>query len=339
MISPSAKLRWGILGAARIAKKNWRAIGLASNSTVTAVACRDPERNRRFIAECQAEVAMDVLPTAFDSYESLLASDQVDAVYIPLPTGLRKEWVLRAAAAGTHVLCEKPCATSTADLEEMIAACRKNKLQFMDGVMFMHNPRLAWFRARLDDQANFGRVTRIDSALCFSPPPAFYTQDIRVDSRYEPQGCLGDTGWYTIRLSLWAMNWQMPTEVSGRFLAQAQRPDSPAPVPSDFSGELRFAGGASAGFHCSFYAARQNWGVISGTKDYLSIPDFVIPIGDDAKGTPDSQQVHMVRNFTNLARSGAPSDFWPDIALQTQRVMMACDEAARTGKSVAVSGG
>ncbi len=70
----------------------------------------------------------------------------MDAVYIPLPTGLRQEWVVRAAEAGKHVICEKPCAVSAADLSEMISACRKNRVQFMDGVMFMHNPRLGRVR-------------------------------------------------------------------------------------------------------------------------------------------------------------------------------------------------
>src|SRR5512147_2723758 len=104
------KLRWGIMGTANIARKNWKAIQLTGNSTVAAVASRDRERSRRFIAECQAEAPMDTVPQAFGSYEDLLSCDAVEAVYIPLPTGLRREWVLRAAQAGKHVVCEKPCA-------------------------------------------------------------------------------------------------------------------------------------------------------------------------------------------------------------------------------------
>ena len=64
-------------------------------------------------------------PAALGSYEELLASPNVDAVYIPLPTGLRKEWVLRAAAAGKHVVCEKPCGVTAADVQEMTDACRQ----------------------------------------------------------------------------------------------------------------------------------------------------------------------------------------------------------------------
>jgi hypothetical protein len=68
----------------------------------------------------------------------LLACNTVDAVYVPLPTAVRKAWLIRAAAAGKHVLSEKPVAANLRDAEEVLAACRRNGVQFMDGVMFMH---------------------------------------------------------------------------------------------------------------------------------------------------------------------------------------------------------
>ena len=100
--------RWGILGAAEIARKNWQAIRNAPNCSLTAVASRDLDRCRRFIGECQRHAPFDPPPRACGSYEELLASDDVDAVYIPLPTGIRKPWAIRAAEAGKHVLVEKP---------------------------------------------------------------------------------------------------------------------------------------------------------------------------------------------------------------------------------------
>src|SRR6516225_3372734 len=104
--------RWGILGTAWIARKNWKAIRNAGNSTLTAVASRDAERVRRFIEECQADVPLTPVPAACASYQELLDRDDIDAVYIPLPTGIRKDWVIQAARSGKHVLCEKPCAVS-----------------------------------------------------------------------------------------------------------------------------------------------------------------------------------------------------------------------------------
>src|SRR6266699_1426080 len=99
-------LRWGILSTAGIARKNWKAIRNSGNSVVTAVASRDISRSREFIADCQRENPFDTAPAALGSYEELIALPNVDAIYIPIPTGMRKEWVVRAAGAGKHVLCE-----------------------------------------------------------------------------------------------------------------------------------------------------------------------------------------------------------------------------------------
>ena len=87
-------LRWGILGAANIAQKNWKAIWNSRNGCVTAVASRDIRRSRRFIKDCQAQAPFRPAPRAFGSYEELLEAPAVDAVYIPLPTGIRGHWVI-----------------------------------------------------------------------------------------------------------------------------------------------------------------------------------------------------------------------------------------------------
>src|SRR5262245_55025152 len=271
------KLRWGILGTAQIARKNWKAIRNTGNSTLVAVASRDAERSRRFIAECQAEVPMESAPRALGSYEELIASREVDAVYVPLPTGLRKEWVLRAAQAGKHVVCEKPCATSVADLREMLDACRRHRVQFMDGVMFMHNRRLQRMREVLDDPPHVGQVKRISSAFSFCAPAEFFAGNIRAHSVLEPYGCLGDLGWYCIRFALWVMNGQLPRHVTGRLLSEAGGKNSPSPVPAEFSGELLFHGGVSSGFYCSFLTHNEQWATVSGTKGYLALSDFVVP--------------------------------------------------------------
>ncbi|HUB86617.1 MAG TPA: Gfo/Idh/MocA family oxidoreductase, partial [Verrucomicrobiae bacterium] len=127
------KLRIGFLSTANIGRKNWKAIAASGNCVVSAVASRDLARSRKFIAECQAETPFAAEPEAFGSYDELLASENVDAVYLPLPTALRKDLAIRAAENGKHVLCEKPCAASAAEVEQMIAACKKNRVQFMDG--------------------------------------------------------------------------------------------------------------------------------------------------------------------------------------------------------------
>ena len=102
------KLRIGFLSTANIGRKNWKSILNSGNCVVSAVASRDAQKSREFIHECQAAHAFEHAPAALGSYDALLTSPDVDAVYIPLPTGLRKEFVLRAAASQSkHVYSVK----------------------------------------------------------------------------------------------------------------------------------------------------------------------------------------------------------------------------------------
>ncbi len=354
-------LRWGILGTANIARKNWKAIWNSGNGRVSAVASRDLRRCRRFIRECQAQVPFEPAPRAHGSYEELLADPQVDAVYIPLPTGLRAEWVKRAAAAGKQILCEKPCATSVAELKEMLAACRAHHVQFMDGVMFMHSRRLDRMRKVLEDGKTVGPIKRITSAFTFLAEDEFFVSNIRALASLEPAGCLGDLGWYCIRFALWVLNWELPQQVTARTLAEFKHPRSKLPITTDFSAELFFAGGVTSSFYCSFLTENEQWANVSGTRGHLHVRDFVLPfagrrlgfetanpafeirgcdfamhprprqwtVQERSHGHPTAQESRMFRNFARQVRSGELNPLWPEIALKTQRVMETCRESAR----------
>ncbi|MCA8995656.1 MAG: Gfo/Idh/MocA family oxidoreductase [Planctomycetaceae bacterium] len=356
------KCRWGILGAATIAQKNWKAIHNSGNAVVTAVASRSPEKANAFIQARQLECPFAERPVAC-SYDELLQRNDVEAVYIPLPTGLRKEWVIKAADAGKHVMCEKPCAPSAADLREMISACERNGVQFMDGVMYMHSDRMPAVRQTIDDGTSIGEMKRIHSQFSFRAPEEFIRENIRVSSALEPQGCVGDLGWYTIRFSLWAMNYRMPIQVIGRKLSQYGRADSPSDVPMEFSGELLFDGGVSAGFYVSFLTEHQQWVNISGSKGFLQVSDFVLPnYGSEvvfdvvrnvfavdgcqfhmrnstqriateeySDGQPNAQETKLFRTFSELALGQTPDPHWPEISLKTQLVMDACLKSAELG--------
>ncbi len=353
--------RWGILGTASIAKKNWQAIHNTENGTLVAVASRSTTRSEQFIQECQSFVPFAECPDACEGYESLLQRDDVDAVYIPLPTGIRKEWVIRAAQAGKHVLCEKPCAVSHADLQEMIDVCRENKVQFMDGVMYMHSARMPLIRKTLEEEMAVGDIRRITSQFSFRAPEEFIQGNIRVSSDLEPHGCLGDLGWYSIRFALWVMNYEMPASVTGRILQSHGRADSPLPVPMEFSGELFFNNGTTASFYNSFLTGHQQWVHVSGTKGFLQVPDFVLPnysneveftvqnavsvvegcqfnmeshqrriaTSEYSNNHPNAQETNLFRTFNHLVLSGEIDPHWSEIAFKTQRVMDACLESAQ----------
>jgi predicted dehydrogenase len=359
--------RWGILGTAGIARKNWQALALSGNSTLVAVASRSLDRARQFVAECQAACPLADAPEAVGSYDELLARPDVDAVYIPLPTGVRKEWVLKAAAAGKHVLVEKPVGVTAADVRDMLAACEREGVQLMDGVMFMHSRRLDALRRTLDDGASVGRVRRIASQFSFNAPESFARENIRGDSRLEPHGCLGDLGWYNIRFALWVMRYEMPTEVAARVLAAVGRPQE---VPFEMSAEMLFPGGASASFYCSFRTENEQWATVSGTKGFVHVPDFVLPFfGDEVRfevtssvfekagcdfdmrrrarsvvvpeysnSHPTAQEANMFRAFSDLVVTGRRGPQWGDIALRTQLVLEACAESAKSGRPVRLAG-
>jgi predicted dehydrogenase len=166
----------------------------------------------------------------------------------------------------------------------------------------------------------------------------------------EPTGCLGDLGWYCIRFALWAMNWRLPREVTGRILSVHAGRLSPSAVPTDFSGELIFADGPSLGFYCSFRAQLQNWVHVGGARGYLRLADFVFPasihepaievngaeerikICDCASQHTESrapaQDSQMFRNFARQVATGKLNNEWPMWSLKTQQVMDACYESA-----------
>jgi predicted dehydrogenase len=356
--------RWGFLSTAGIGRKNWKAIFHAENATMGAVASRDLSKAQAFISQNQSSTPFSNPPKAYGDYESLLSDPEIDAIYIPLPTALRKKWVIAAAEAGKHVLCEKPCASNLDDLRAMTDACQANHVQFMDGVMFMHSQRLPSLKSVLQDSDRFGILRRIGIQFSFCGPESFFLNDIRTHSAMEPQGCLGDLGWYCIRMLLWAMDGKLPYEVSAKILTEGKQPSSPAHVPLEFSAELLFEGNVSGSFYCSFLTEHQQFVRFCGSKGYVQVDDFVLPylgselhfdianhafqvhgcdfnmerhvetrsIREYPNSWPNAQETNMIRTFSNAVLNKTPDPMWAKWSLATQSVLDTCLEAARTGK-------
>lgn len=352
--------RWGILSTAGIARKNWRGIAKTRCGRVAGVASRDVAAAETFIRECQASCPQKSIPKAIGGYRALLEDPEIDAVYIPLPTAIRKEWIIRAAQHGKHVLAEKPSALNADELQQVLDECRKNNVQYMDGVMFMHSARLPKIREALDDRDRIGSVKRIASHFSFCGDQLFRTSNIRSNSMYEPHGCLGDLGWYNIRFILWANGWRVPTKVTATCLATIQGTGSPKPVPAEFSAELWFDNGVSASFYCSFLTQNQQWSHVSGDQGSLWVDDFVLPfygsevgfdisrpqltidgcdyhmhrrdtrisVSEYAAGFATAQEVQMFETFHNALRSSQPDSAWGEMTLATQRVIDAAFLAA-----------
>ena len=226
MSESSDTCRWGVLGTASIARKVVRAMHQARHARPVAIASRSLEKASAFATDHGLE-------RAHGSYESLLADPEIDAVYIPLPTGLRRDWVLQAAAAGKHILCEKPVAPHSVAVEEMIEACTDAGVQFMDGVMFMHHARFDAVRKHLPDLGDL--PTFLDSAFTFRADPSFFESNIRGNTALEPLGAVGDLGWYCVRMALVVME-AMPV------IVRARHHEVIGGVPVHTTGELEFEG-------------------------------------------------------------------------------------------------
>lgn len=147
------KLRWGVLGVARIAtKKVIPAMQRGTFTTVDAIASRD-------LAKAQTAANELGLPKAYGSYDALVTDPDIDAVYNPLPNHLHVEWTTRAAEAGKHVLCEKPIGLVAADAERLIAVRDRTGVLIQEAFMIRTHPQ--WLGAR--DIARSGRIGDVRS--------------------------------------------------------------------------------------------------------------------------------------------------------------------------------
>ncbi len=136
----SKKIRWGVLGAAGIAlKKVIPAMQHGEACEVTALASRD-------LPKAREAAARRGIAKAYGSYEALLADPEIDAVYNPLPNHLHAPWTIQAAAAGKHVLCEKPIALNREEVLAMIEARNRHGVKIGEAFMVRTHPQ--WLRAR-----------------------------------------------------------------------------------------------------------------------------------------------------------------------------------------------
>ena len=133
-------VRWGILSTADIGmRKVTPAIQQAANCDVVAIASRDSQK----AADAAGKLG---IPTSYGTYEELLSSDDIDAVYIPLPNDMHAEWTFKAAAAGKHILCEKPLAMNAQETERMLRAAEDSKCVHMVAFTYSFCPAARYLK-------------------------------------------------------------------------------------------------------------------------------------------------------------------------------------------------
>lgn len=185
------KVRWGILSTAKIGREKVIP-GMKAGKYCEIIAIASANK-----ARVEAEASRLQIPKVFNSYNELLYSSEIDAVYIPLPNDLHIEWALKALEAGKHVLCEKPVGLSSIEAQKLLeAAEKKPHLKVMEAFMYRHHPQ--WQQTKkLVDEGKIGELKIIQSFFSY-----YNTDPQNIRNKKEAGGGgMMDIGCYNVSLS------------------------------------------------------------------------------------------------------------------------------------------
>jgi predicted dehydrogenase len=331
------KLRWGILGCAGIAiRATIPGIRESELGEVAAIASRDLNKARETAAKLD-------IPTAYGSYEELLAAPDIDAIYIPLPNHLHKEWTIRAAQAGKHVLCEKPAALTAAEAAEMTAACRAAGVHFQEAFMYRHHPRYRMIKDIIDS-GEIGPIRGIHGAFTFNS--AANAANVRFRREWGG-GSLYDVGVYPISAARLLLGAE-PEAATVHALFSPEHGD----VDMMASGLVEFPGSVALTFDCGMWAAYRNTLEVLGTEGRIEVPgayiyqreecgaNFFVTGKDgrrEVKVPVVNQYALQADDFARVVLHGAAPLMPPEDAIADMKVIDACLESARTRTRVTIS--
>ena len=281
------KVKWGILGAAKIARQ--RVIpGLQKGTLgeVVGIASRDIAKAKKAASELG-------IPKAYGSYEEMLADPEIEAVYNPLPNHLHVPWSIRAAEAGKHVLCEKPVGMNAAEVRQLMAV--RDRTGVVIGEAFMVQTHPQW--ERIVELVRGGRIGQLRSAIgafgYFNTDPANVRNVLTWGG-----GGLMDIGCYPIKTSRMVFG-EEPVRVSGRM----ERDASLTGVDVLTSAILEFPSGVCI-FTCSMQLANHQVMRFQGTKGFI-VPE--IPFN----ATPGGTSRITIDDGRDLSGGGAVVEEFP----------------------------
>ena len=251
-MNPSNKLRWGILGAARVNERLLPAIVEAPNAQLVAIASRRPgaaaETLRKYAPQLEGV-------QVYDNLEALLENSEIEAVYLPMANEEHAEWALKAIKKGKHVLIEKPMALTVADIEAIETAAREHQVTVMEGFMYRFHPQHARVQ-EIIGSGLIGEIRSVRASYSFMMRPA---RMYRLAREFDQGGgAMWDIGPYAIHSLRMAFGAE-PVVAS----AMAKFVESGADITT--SGVLDFGNGRFGHFDISFERARRSEYEITGT--------------------------------------------------------------------------
>ncbi|HYC72958.1 MAG TPA: Gfo/Idh/MocA family oxidoreductase [Opitutaceae bacterium] len=284
----AAAVHWGILATGGIARKFARQLPESRTGRLAAVGSRTPARARAFAAEFGGI-------RAHASYAGLLGDRGVDAVYIAVPHPAHREWAIRAAEAGKHILCEKPLALNRADAAAMIDAARAHGVFLMEAFMYRCVPQTDAL-VQLIQAGAIGRLTAIEAAFRLDRP---FDPAHRLFSRDLGGGGILDLGCYPVSFAR-----RMAGAATGKYFAEpthylAAGRIHPAARTDEFARlSLKFAGGIEARLSCGTIGRHEVFARLHGTEGTVDVP---APWQPGFGGLPDHIFVRR-RDDPELAR-------------------------------------
>jgi len=327
----NVKLRIGILGCANIAVRSMiPELHRHPDFTLVAIASRSLDKAGPIALQYGCEPM---------SYDQLVESPDIDAVYIPLPTGLHAEWVGKCLAAGKHVLCEKSLGCTLGEVQQMVALAQQRKLLLMENFQFRFHSQHAFVKGLLAS-GELGEVRCFRASFGFPPFP-----DGLANIRYQPSlggGALLDAGAYTLKATTFMLG--------GGFEVRAATLRMSKEFGVDLGGAIFLDNGeglvseTAFGFDNYYQCSYEIWGSkgkVTAKRAFTVPPGFTPEIvvetaaGCETKAMPaDNHFEKMLTHFSGTIKKSLFEEEYEQNRVQAKLVQAVRERALQQGKSL-----
>lgn len=308
-------MKWGILGCANIAIKSIiPAIQLSETDQLVAIASRDIYKATTIAAQ------FNCMP--IEGYDHLLALDEIDAVYIPIPTGLHYEWVMKALKSNKHVLVEKSAGSNLVEVQEMVALAKSKNLALIENFQFQFHSQQKFVLDLLKNNV-IGEIRHLRTSFGF---PIFNEENnIRYDASLGG-GVLLDAGAYILKLATFLFG--------NEFEVRSSTLNFNKKLMIDWFGSVTLVNKqkniicqGSYGFENFYQCNFEIWGSIGkivSTRCFTAHPGFSPTVFvETAQGIqehnlpPDNHFLNMFKHFNEVVKCNNFEKSWNEILYQS----------------------
>jgi len=250
---------YAIIGLGRIAEHFMPGIRATTNSKVTALVSGHRDKALRIAADYGVPESSVY---SYENFDSIASNKAVDAVYVALPNSMHAQYTIRAAKAGKHVLCEKPMATSVADSEQMIAACKAAGVKLMIAYR-CHYEATNLKAVSLIRSGAIGQIEAIESSFGFPIAPGEW----RLDKKMAGGGPLMDVGIYCLNATRY-LTGEEPANFAA-FSSVIDRDGRFSQVEENLSWTMKFPSGVVASCNTTYGSLLLGYFKVHGSKGWI----------------------------------------------------------------------